>query len=142
MNSQKGISFGTNILISTFCNPVLFYGLEALKLNKAEINHISYPFNSACMKLFSTFDNSIVTLCQFYSGYLPLSYMLDLRTLNFYTNLSVNNCAPANVLFRWLGQGERDVLALKHNIANAIQSNNTIKYMVYQSFRDNVSVLL
>ena len=129
----------TLYLISTFCNPVLFYGLEALKLSKAEINQMAYPFNSVYMKLFTTFDNSIVTLCQFYAGYLPLSYMLDLRTFNFYLDLSVNICTPANLLYYWFGRDERDALALKYDIVDSMNSNS-IKFMIYQSFIKSVNL--
>ena len=55
-------------LTSTFCNPILFYGLEALHLNKTDISVLTYPYNSVFTKLFASFDKSIVTLCQFYSG--------------------------------------------------------------------------
>src|SRR5271157_2380983 len=48
-------------LIAAHCNPLLLYGTESIHLNKAQMNSISYPFNSAYMKLFKSFDINIIT---------------------------------------------------------------------------------
>ena len=37
----------TLYFISTKCNPILIYGLESMRLSKANYNSISYPYNSA-----------------------------------------------------------------------------------------------
>ena len=94
-------------LVSSYCNSILFYGLESLRLSKANYNSISYPYNATYTKLFSTFDKNIITLCQYYSGELPSSYAVDLRTLNFYTRLSEGGSNPASILFEWFGKTEQ-----------------------------------
>jgi hypothetical protein len=101
--SKLGASFSIQValyLVSAYCNPVLFYGLESLHLKKTDYNCISYPYNCTYTKLFSTFDKNIIAMCQFYTGQLPLDHKIDLRTLNFYHGLAENNSNPANMLFK------------------------------------------
>ena len=89
-------------LVSARCNPILFYGLGALHLNKSNYNSLSYPYNSVFTKLFSTFDKNIITVCQFYYGLLlPFSYELDRRTLIFYAKLRYR--APIPPIFSFFG---------------------------------------
>ena len=58
-------------LISSNCDSIILYGLESLRSTKTDNNALSYPYNSVCMKLFQSFNNTIMTLCQFYCGQLP-----------------------------------------------------------------------
>jgi len=55
----------TRSLINTFCTPSLLFGLEALLLTKSQTTSLSYPYNSAYMKLFFTFDKEVVKQCKF-----------------------------------------------------------------------------
>lgn len=127
-------------LIETFCNPVLLYGLESLHLTKSDISLLSFPYNSVYMKLFATFDKSILTLCQFYCGQLPLAYIVDLRTLNFYADLCVTR-SLANVLYKWFGEAERAVIAARYNIVNT-DSLGMYRHKVSETFKISVSALL
>src|SRR5271163_3889607 len=70
-------------LVNSYANPVLLFGLETGCLNKTQIDKLSHTFNSIYMKLFSSFDKSVISLCQFYIGQLPLHFLLDLRYLQF-----------------------------------------------------------
>jgi hypothetical protein len=105
-------------LVSSNCVPVLLYGLEALMLNKADINTLSYPYNSVFMKLFKSFNKNIIMLCQYYCGELPLEYLLHSRNLNFYSKLNMAESSPASVLYKWFGKREWDKIATdtKYNI--------------------------
>jgi len=71
-------------LVNSFATPVLLYGLETACLNLSEVKSLNYPFSSIFVKLFSTFNNTIIQECQYYTGYLPLKYLLYLRCLNFF----------------------------------------------------------
>ena len=42
------------------------------------------------MKMFATTDISVIRLCQYYLGVLPLDYQLDLRKFNFLLNRKPN----------------------------------------------------
>jgi hypothetical protein len=109
-------------LIDSHCNPILMYGMESIRLNNSEINRLSYPYNSAYMKLFNSFNNKIITLCQFYCGHLPLSHILDLRTLKFYAKLNFTNISsPASILYKWFGKSEFIDTACKYNITGSDQ---------------------
>src|SRR5258708_14249379 len=74
-------------IVSSNCNPSLLYGLEACPLTKRQLKSLSYPFNSVYMKLFKTFDSNTIQQIQYYCGYLPLSYVIDLKLLTFYYDL-------------------------------------------------------
>ena len=115
MGSTSPVNF-TLSLINNFCTPCLMFGLEACVLTKSQNNSLSYPYNSAFMKLFSTFDKDVVRQCQYYCGYLPFSYLFDLRVLSFYSNLKINNANPANILFKWFGYSEWSQLADRYKI--------------------------
>ena len=71
-------------IVSTNCNPSLLYGLEACPVTKRQLKSLSYPFNSVFMKLFKTFNADIIRQVQYFSGYMPLSYTIDLRRLSFF----------------------------------------------------------
>ena len=74
-------------LINSFCIPVLLYGLEAFSLKKSNVNKINSLLNTVYSKVFNVSDNQTILECHFYSGQLPLSYILDLKTLNFHKSL-------------------------------------------------------
>ncbi len=90
-------------IVSSNCNPSLLYGLEACPLTKRQLKSLSYPFNSVYMKLFKTFDNNTIQQIQYYSGYLPLSYVIDLKQLTFFYDLLYEDKSPAATLFHWFG---------------------------------------
>ena len=140
LGSQPQIAL-TLSLTSSFCHPILFYGLEALCLSKADISLLSYPYNSVFTKLFSSFDKTVLTLCQFYSGHLPFNYIVDLRTLQFYVGLSALSHAPANVLYKWFGEVERAVIATKYDVT-ILDSPCLFKYKLHTSFENYVNTLL
>jgi len=73
-------------LVSINCNRILLHGLEALKFTKSDISSLSHPYDSVYMKIFQSFNRKTVMQCQFYCGELPLEYLIDKRTLNFYSN--------------------------------------------------------
>ena len=58
-------------LVSSNCAPVLLYGLEALVLNKADINTLSSPYNSVFMKFFKSFNKNMITLSVLLRGTTP-----------------------------------------------------------------------
>ena len=60
------------------------YGLEAFSLKQSNVNKINSLLNTVYSKVFNVRDNQTILECQFYSGQLLLSYILDLKTLNFH----------------------------------------------------------
>src|SRR5271156_2697453 len=106
-------------LILSNCNPILFYGLEAIRLSKSQTQGLTYPFNCAFVKLFGTFDKNVISQCQYYSGCLPFNYQNYLRCLKFHSQLSTNSLtySPASIMFNWFGEAERGVIANRYHIA-------------------------
>src|SRR6266581_901054 len=94
---------------------------------------LSYPFNSVYMKLFKTFNANTIKQVQYYCGYLPLSYVLDLRKLNFYYDLCYVDSSPASVLFRWLGW-EEIVKIQQHYSIPAGPPKGNVKKFFFEKF--------
>src|SRR5467141_409812 len=102
-------------IVSTNCNPSLLYGLEACPVTKRQLKSLSYPFNSVFMKLFKTFNADIIRQVQFFSGYLPLSYVIDLRRLTFFHDLYYFDKSPAATLFYSMDMDE--MMSLRNSYA-------------------------
>ena len=64
-------------LVSSFSLPALFFGTETVFLIKHQQENLANAYNSIFMKIYGTFNKPIITLCQYYSGYLPFKYLLD-----------------------------------------------------------------
>jgi len=128
-------------LVSAYCNPILFYGLDSLRLSKSNYNSISYPYNSVYSKLFSTFDKNIITMCQYYCGELPSTHAVDLQTLNFYVKLSASESNPANILFNWFGYQEAIDILNKYEMDESVAPKN-FKQRIRHSFNNSCSTLM
>jgi hypothetical protein len=79
-------------LINSFCIPVLTYGLDALKLNQSGYNTLESAYSAAFAKIFGSFDANVIRDCQFYCGALPLCFQIDLKRMNFLSNLAKSIC--------------------------------------------------
>ena len=116
-----------------------------MALNKAEINSLQYPFNSAFTKLFSSFNAKIITQCQFYSGYLPISYLADLRCLNFYNICSQEYNSSAGILYHWFGSAEYNAIAEKYNIDKNTWPCHNYHVKMWKTFQtviDNIAWMM
>ena len=60
---------------------------KSVKLTSHEMSRLKNAFDRAFMKIFGTFDKTIIRQCQFYLGVLPLCYEIDYRTIKFLKNL-------------------------------------------------------
>ena len=74
-------------LISSIAVPVLTYGIEAFCLNNSHRQSMDHPWNRSIMKVYSTFNNNIVRECQYYGGFLPVSFTIDIRRISFINKL-------------------------------------------------------
>jgi len=90
-------------LVASSSTPVLLHGFDSGCLSNAQIERVNHPFSSIYTKLFATFDKSVIMQCQFYTGQLPLKYVLDLKFLNFINGLRYLNNSPAELLYDWFG---------------------------------------
>ena len=79
-------------LVKTYCLPGLFYGLEALDLNKSELTGLNTPIVRAFAKIFKTFNNDTLKWCMFYFDYLPAKFELLFRKFKFLLKMQkINN---------------------------------------------------
>jgi hypothetical protein len=81
-------------LLSAYSLPTLLYGIESIVLLNKDIQRCSLAYDRAFMKIFATYNNDVIRHCQFYSGHLPLANIIDLRKINFLTNLKT--CVDAD----------------------------------------------
>src|SRR6266496_3249616 len=117
-------------IVSTNCNPSLLYGLEACPVTKRQMKSLSYPFNSVYMKLFKTFNANIIKQVQYYSGYLPLSFVIDLHKLMFYYDLCYVDTSPASILFKWLGWEEVVSLQQQYSIPGGTPKGSVKRFFL------------
>ena len=74
-------------LINSFCTPILLYAVESLDFNNRSLRSMENAYSQAFFKIFNIYDQSIIKQCQFYMGYLPMCFLIDLRKLNFFNNI-------------------------------------------------------
>jgi len=68
--------------MSSVCTPALLFGVKVAKGNdKSALDKLCYSYNRTWSKIFKTFDKNIWLGCQFYSGFLPLVYQIDLKKI-------------------------------------------------------------
>ena len=102
-------------LISSIAVPVLTYGVEELSLNKSQRLSLDHPWNRTFMKIYSTFDNRIVQQCQYYGGFLPTSFMIDLKTCGFLNKLRVSENSLLHFMYEIFGVKDLQRIAIRYN---------------------------
>jgi len=88
--SKIGLSSSPQVTLAIIffkCVPILLYGLESVSLTKAQYSNIDFVYNTIYTKAFHTFDRNIIQKCQYYSGYLPASTLMDSRKFKFLTDI-------------------------------------------------------
>jgi len=67
-------------------------------------------------KLFQSFDKHIMQQFQFYCLCLPINYLIDLYTVNFYDKPRGLSSNPASILYSLFGNEERQIIVDKYNL--------------------------
>ena len=93
-------------LIKSIALPCLLYGTEALSLNSSVIKTLDNPWSRVFMKIFSTFDNKTVKLCQLNTGFLSIDHLLRLRKLKFLNSLCNHNNVWLKCFYTCIGSNE------------------------------------
>ena len=114
-------------LMNSVALPTLTYAIEALCLNKSEINSLNHPWDRTFNKIFKTFDQNTVRQCQLFSGSLTISQIYPLRVMSFLTGLL---CSP-NILLRQLYKVSESDEVIK--IANLYECQSQIFIKNYRS---------
>jgi hypothetical protein len=95
-------------LIQSFCVPLLLYAAEALSWNKKSLASLENAYSQAFYKIFKTFDKMIAIQCQYFLGYLPMKFLLDVRKLNYLANIRRCNHSIRH-LSKWLDSDFSDL---------------------------------
>ena len=126
-------------LVDSFCIPILSYGIESFDIRISDYNYLDLAYNAAFSKVFSSFDKNVIRCCQFYCGAMPLSLMIDVKRLKFYSNLKLSHNDVVHDLYLLFGNKEFDRLLEKHNLANITSAHAGIwKYCIRQSFSNDI----
>jgi exonuclease III len=120
-------------LLKSICIPTLIFGTEIMGATFTEKNKLCNAFNRCCMKIFSTFNNSIIRVCQYFSGILPLEFQLDIKRINFLNSLDFHPNVELRRLFSCFilsaNPGTKYGIVLK-------DSSNVINAKVWSFFTD------
>ena len=101
-------------LLKSCCIPILMYSVEAIDLNKTELNRLQNPVSLAFGKIFKTFDNNTISSCMFYMNVLPLNYEYICRKVNFLTKLrTTENSLLVNLFSKF---GSNDLIKLGNDL--------------------------
>jgi len=92
-----------------------------------------YLFSSIYTKLFDTFDKSVIMQCQFYTGQLPLKYVLDLKFLNFINGWRYLNDSSAKLFYDWFGVDEYKSITSKYDIV-CTDNNSDFRSQIWLTF--------
>ena len=118
-------------LASSKCSPILCFGTEACNITNSQIANLAFVNNSIYVKIFHTFDKSIIDSCHFYMGYLLFH---DLRRFNFYKNLYLYGTSPASIIFNLHCQGELHQLCAKY-VIDVNMSDRNVKKAFWRVFQ-------
>ena len=77
-------------LVHSIALPTLACAIEALPLTKTQIISLQHPWLCMFMKVFKTFDKSIVHKCQCLSDILPIRHVYTIRRMSFLTNFETS----------------------------------------------------
>ena len=127
--------FVTLSLINSYCIPLLAYGSEAFSLTTAMYNTLENAYSAAFSRIFRSYDASVIKQCQFFSGFLPLQFVLDKRKLNFFYGMFRLNNISVQLLSNLNKSLEYDKLYTKY----CISSNNSIRTSLWTAFEAQVS---
>jgi len=120
-------------LIHAKCLPVLLYGTEACHILVRDKRSLEFTVSHSMMKLFRTSSANIVEDCQKFFHFLPISYLIDIRTAKFLENIFGNeNCVCK--LFAHIAQCSLDKIFLSYgaDISSPCNLKNFISDMLFE----------
>ena len=112
--------------MATISLPMLTYSIEfnqvieftysiifALSLNATELLKLDHPWCRTFMKIFSTFDNTVIKQCQYFTSVLPIGYYYIIRKVTFIKNLLFTNNVVILTLYNTVAKSEISTCAAK-----------------------------
>ena len=106
------------MIIYNIALPCLLYAQEALPLTtKSVTTTIEHPWSRVFMRLFGSWDNKIVAQCQFYTNYLPLEHLINLRRSTFLLSLKSSPCSILRALYELSANDDLSHLADAYSVS-------------------------
>ena len=99
--------------MATISLPILTYSIEALSLNATELLKLDHPWCRTFMKIFSTFENTVIKQCQYFTSVLPIGYYYIIRKVTFIKNLLFTNNVVILTLYNTVAKSEISTCAAK-----------------------------
>ena len=132
--SKTGIK-AINVVFSltqSYCVPLLLYSVDSTSLTLVEKRRLASPIKRLFSRLFNTFDAQTIAYCHYYTGYLPLEYVIDQRRMAFLQKLCNLNNVVLQSVASLNGDIESLTLCAKYNIDNT--DNKSRSYSFWNSF--------
>ena len=105
-------------LLNVFCLPVLLYELDAVPLSNANMATQKSTWRVALYKIFHVQDINNLLYIQRCMDILSISFVVDLRKLNFLHKQSVHVMTIVNAVFYIFGFREYDILCTRYSVTN------------------------
>ena len=119
-------------LTHSYCIPFLLYATESMSLTVTEKQRLASPFQRLYFKIFYTFDPQIIAYCQYYTGYLPLNYTIDLRCFKFLANMANSTNVILHLLYSLNGTSSINNVCAKYHTEK--RDINSIKNAMWNLF--------
>ena len=105
-------------LLQAFCVPLLSYGIEWLSITKTIYNKLESAYAAIFAKVFGVSDKNVILNCQYFSGYLPFSDLLDLKKIKFMDGVKTSENYSLKLLFNILNRSEYLALLEKYKLCS------------------------
>ena len=116
---------------------ILLYGISATTLNESELKSFSHAYNSIFAKIFNSYDNTVLSHCQFYSGYLSFNVLYDLQRYTFLTKLIKGHYLHEKSVLDRSDFSDYLLLQNKYNLCGS-DSHSKIKYSMWKKFEAQI----
>ena len=100
-------------LMASISLPILTYAIEALSLNTTELLKLDHPWCRTFMKIFSTFNNTVIKQCQYFTNVLPIGYYYIIQKMTFINNFLFTNNTVIHTLYNAVAKFEISTCADK-----------------------------
>ena len=116
----------------------LLYGISATTLNESEIKVLVTPIIAFLQKKFSnSYDNNVLSFCQFYSGYLNFNVLYDLHRYTFLTKLIKGGYLHEKSTIDRFDFCDYRQLQNKYHLCES-DSSDKVKYNMWKHFETHI----
>ena len=111
----------------------------ATTLNESEIKSFSHAYNSVFANIFNSYDNNVLSFCQFYSGYLNFNVLYDLHRYTFLTKLIKGGYLHEKSTIDRFDFCDYRQLQNKYNLCES-DSSDKVKYNMWKHFETLIGI--